>query len=177
MNELRRTEMFVEGDGYVQWEVLHYKMKRLFLLLAVIHAGFPIPAMWLTVMDALLDDLGLFVLGHADGDYDPSAMRHIAGMDAETAQRLPSKQRSTEPTATVAKAKKEATARNIFQEFCRYFRSAVLMSVAATTPRSDDQDTDLRLWKAEMLDWCDKCGEPGCGSQVHVLYRADDKVT
>ncbi|KAJ9637785.1 hypothetical protein H2199_007278 [Coniosporium tulheliwenetii] len=176
MNELRRWEMFVESDGCVQWGALHYKMKRLFLLLAVIHVGFPMPAMWLTIMDALLDDLGLFVLGHADEDYDLSAMRHIARMDAETVQRLPSKQRSTEPTATTARARKEATARDIFQEFCRYFRSAVLMSVAATSIKSDDRDTDLRLWKTEFLDWFDKCKEPGCGSQVRVLYRTDDKV-
>lgn len=155
---------------------LNVDTRRMWALLAVMYGCVREPAIWLTVMDALLENLARTVRGHVDHAYETVTMFRTDQILSYTT----SLNRNTLPSqcseAFLKRLRRENFARNVFAEMARFFRGAVLLTFAeASVSRSPSKrgDPEFKQWYDELIKWHGQCGHPNCYEQLETNYNPD----
>lgn len=145
-------------------------VRRMYALMAVMYGGTREPAMWLPVMDALLEDLAGMLVGHVDPKMETMTMYKVA----DVLQRLsPDRREDLRFVRSSEEAANENRARNLFAELCRWYHGAIIGMVVDVSPsRTPGVVEQQIIWYREMLKMHHDCGLPSCQNQIELHKMA-----
>ncbi|KAI7334817.1 hypothetical protein KC315_g3580 [Hortaea werneckii] len=169
------NDLIIKQDDEYPYDDLQKTLRRMWALLALSFGNWPEPALLCTIMDALLEDLAALVVGHLDPAFETTRMRAMLdGLNGLSEQGKTSVQ-SQQPG--LGALQKEHDARQLFAELARFYRGAVMMGVAACSPKIGDKNKDAqKLWYESLLKWNAHCGHHTCQEQLEVTARSEAKT-
>ncbi|RMX86896.1 hypothetical protein D0869_02757 [Hortaea werneckii] len=162
------------GDEY-PYDDLQKILRRMWALLALSFGNWPEPALLCTIMDSLLEDLAALVVGHLDPAFETTRMRAMLDGLNDLSEQGKTSVQSQQPA--LGAQQKEHDARQLFAELARFYRGAVMMGVAACSPKIGDKNKDTqKLWYESLLKWNAHCGHRTCQEQLEVTARTEAKT-
>lgn len=144
---------------------LQTTLRRMYALLAIMHGCVAEGAIWLTVMDHLLEELAALVIGSVDPKLESVRMQNAA---------MAMKQKSATAKRKLnindfKRMEREHKAREIFAEVARFYRGAVIFLFASATARKGTSNREeTQKWYEGLLNLFAKCGHRGCAEQMKV---------
>ncbi|KAI6904771.1 hypothetical protein KC318_g783 [Hortaea werneckii] len=135
-NQLLRPELSEER--------LQRTLGRMFGLLSLMHGCVVEGSLWLTVMDALLDELSQMVLGEVDAPLNTATM-HYFTRAAGTDKLQPLIQSDINRMERIDKARK------VFSEAVRFYRGCVMLAFVGVSWGHGERDRTTTRWFENLL--------------------------
>lgn len=175
VHALVANKMIISEDGKDSLAELQAKLRRMWALLALAFGNWSEPALLCSVMDWLLEDLASLLIGHVDPAFETGRMRVMLDSLAVMSQPEKAGLKPKGPNPKVLE--KEHKARTLFAELARFFRGAVMMGVAATSPKSGvSNKNEHKIWYEKLLEWSSHCGHSACKEQLKVIVNTELKT-
>ncbi|KAI6841847.1 hypothetical protein KC340_g2211 [Hortaea werneckii] len=150
-NQLLRPE--------VSEERLQRTLGRMFGLLSLMHGCVVEGSLWLTVMDALLDELSQMVLGEVDAPLNTATM-HYFTRAAGTDKLQPLLQSDINRMERIDKA------RRVFSEVVRFYRGCVMLAFVGVSCGHGERDRTTTRWFENLVRWSYICRLETCHEKL-----------
>lgn len=150
-NQLLRPE--------VSEERLQRTLGRVFGLLSLMHGCVVKGSFWLTVMDALLDELSQMVLGEVDAPLNTATM-HYFTRAAGTDKLQPLLQPDINRMEGIDKA------RRVFSEVVRFYRGCVMLAFVGVSWGHGERDRTTTRWFENLVRWSYICRLETCHEKL-----------
>ncbi|KAK3075868.1 hypothetical protein LTR53_000441 [Teratosphaeriaceae sp. CCFEE 6253] len=150
-------------------------LRRMEALVAVMLGCVAEGSIWLTVMDALLEDFAQLLVGQVDARLHTVKMSNFKRLRKEwtmggaEAATFPSTQHFDR--AQIAELKVHDQARIIFGELARFYRGAVMLAYSAVSwgRCGNWPGKTISGWYASLIAWSNKCGSDECIEALQVF--------
>lgn len=162
------ANLIVKDENEDAFGQLQIVLRRMIALLAVSFGCCSEPALLCTIMDCLLEGLANLIIGHKDPRLETLRMRRVSKMLSSMGQQE-KEQLPSNSITSIERLERESKARKLFAEIARFYRGAVVISIAAVSPsKSNRTEYEMEVWFEALVQLPSKCGHRGCLDQLEV---------
>ena len=161
-------------EGLITGTNVEMILRRMIALVSLIYGCFAEGALWLSVMDHLLEDLATQFQGTVQEPFTTISKASVKNAIQSGASAITIGPETD--TTLVGQLERDFRARQIFAELAGFFRGAVLLAYGASARcTSWNSRKERQAWFEGMLAISQQCGHLSCREEVQIEEQKDKK--